>query len=388
MKVLMTMTLTTALVSGTMIVSMAEESYTTKPGDSLSKIAEEAYGDAHNWRAIYERNKDQIKDPDLIWSNQTLILPDLENASTEQQVVESEEQLTENDTVPTDNTAVNVAVTDNAAAPSAFVQNLYNLMAAKDYAAAYNALLVEGEFTDTAGVYLDAMEANSSVLSVYIPDGGIVGTGLGIYNLPDSNVYLYYGDYVDGVRTGNGALLYIYGDGYEYFEGTWSNDAPNGQGTRTMVRFNTLSEEVLGGVLPYNTVGSSEVFNGSLVNGLWDGVVTISVSDMGYYNMDMAGGRAPSADRIETYNLSFVANNGVAAEDKTDEYLSHLKYLGYTREDDGWIVYAFDGYPNGGVEDGVEQYYDDGRYALSCKMGTHLGIARGHTDNIRYILPD
>ena len=51
------------------------------------------------------------------------------------------------------------------------------------------------------------------------------------------------------------------------------------------------------------------------------------------------------------------------------------RHLGYTREDDGWIVYAFDGYPNGGVEDGVEQYYDDERYALSCKLGTHLDIA-------------
>jgi nucleoid-associated protein YgaU len=44
-------------------------------GDSLSAIAKREYGDANKWHAIYEANKDTIKDPDLIHPGQTLRLP-------------------------------------------------------------------------------------------------------------------------------------------------------------------------------------------------------------------------------------------------------------------------------------------------------------------------
>ena len=49
--------------------------YVVVKGDSLSKIAKQEYGDANKWRAIYEANKDIIKDPDLIYPGQTLRLP-------------------------------------------------------------------------------------------------------------------------------------------------------------------------------------------------------------------------------------------------------------------------------------------------------------------------
>ena len=66
------------LVSG--ITACAEETYTTKTGDDLSKIAKMIYGDALKWREIYERNKEQIKDPNVIYANQTLIIPDTATA--------------------------------------------------------------------------------------------------------------------------------------------------------------------------------------------------------------------------------------------------------------------------------------------------------------------
>ena len=53
----------------------ARRSYTVKAGDSLSKIAKAEYGDASQWRKIYEANKDAIKDPDLIYPGQTFTLP-------------------------------------------------------------------------------------------------------------------------------------------------------------------------------------------------------------------------------------------------------------------------------------------------------------------------
>ena len=49
--------------------------YTVKSGDSLSKIAKREYGDAAKWHAIYDANRDQIKDPDLIYPGQVLTLP-------------------------------------------------------------------------------------------------------------------------------------------------------------------------------------------------------------------------------------------------------------------------------------------------------------------------
>lgn len=49
--------------------------YTVVGGDSLSKIAKKIYGDAGRWKEIFEANKDQIKNPDLIHPGQVLKIP-------------------------------------------------------------------------------------------------------------------------------------------------------------------------------------------------------------------------------------------------------------------------------------------------------------------------
>lgn len=53
----------------------ASETYTVKPGDSLSKIARHFYGDGNKWKAIWEANKDIVKNPDLIHPGQVLKIP-------------------------------------------------------------------------------------------------------------------------------------------------------------------------------------------------------------------------------------------------------------------------------------------------------------------------
>ena len=53
-----------------------EQWYTVATGDSLSKIAKRFYGDANRWQKIFDANRDQIKDPDLIQPGQVLTLPD------------------------------------------------------------------------------------------------------------------------------------------------------------------------------------------------------------------------------------------------------------------------------------------------------------------------
>ena len=53
----------------------AEKTYVVKAGDSLSKIAKAEYGDASKWKKIFEANRDQIKNPDLIHPGQKLRIP-------------------------------------------------------------------------------------------------------------------------------------------------------------------------------------------------------------------------------------------------------------------------------------------------------------------------
>ena len=55
--------------------STAERTYVVKSGDSLSKIAQKEYGNANAWKAIFEANRDIIKDPDKIQPGQKLKIP-------------------------------------------------------------------------------------------------------------------------------------------------------------------------------------------------------------------------------------------------------------------------------------------------------------------------
>jgi nucleoid-associated protein YgaU len=51
------------------------KTYTVQAGDNLTKIARHVYGDGTKWKAIYEANKDKIKNPDLIHPGEVLTLP-------------------------------------------------------------------------------------------------------------------------------------------------------------------------------------------------------------------------------------------------------------------------------------------------------------------------
>ena len=49
--------------------------YTVKAGDTLSRIAEQHYGDSSQWKRILEANADLIRDPDKIQPGWQLQLP-------------------------------------------------------------------------------------------------------------------------------------------------------------------------------------------------------------------------------------------------------------------------------------------------------------------------
>jgi nucleoid-associated protein YgaU len=53
----------------------AETTYTVKAGDTLSKIAKQQLGDANAYMAIFDANRDQLKDPDKIQPGQVLKIP-------------------------------------------------------------------------------------------------------------------------------------------------------------------------------------------------------------------------------------------------------------------------------------------------------------------------
>jgi nucleoid-associated protein YgaU len=53
----------------------APRTYTVKPGDTLSKIAKEQLGSAGAYMKIFEANRDQLTNPDLIKPGQVLRIP-------------------------------------------------------------------------------------------------------------------------------------------------------------------------------------------------------------------------------------------------------------------------------------------------------------------------
>ena len=53
----------------------AARTYTVQPGDNLSKISKQFYGDANKYMKIFEANKDKLTDPDKVKAGMDLIIP-------------------------------------------------------------------------------------------------------------------------------------------------------------------------------------------------------------------------------------------------------------------------------------------------------------------------
>ncbi len=51
--------------------------YAVQKGDSLWKIAQQHYGNGNKWQALFEANREVIKDPDLIYPGQQIRVPEL-----------------------------------------------------------------------------------------------------------------------------------------------------------------------------------------------------------------------------------------------------------------------------------------------------------------------
>jgi nucleoid-associated protein YgaU len=51
------------------------QTYEIKPGDTLSKISKQFYGNANEYMRIFYANRDQLSDPDKIRAGQSLVIP-------------------------------------------------------------------------------------------------------------------------------------------------------------------------------------------------------------------------------------------------------------------------------------------------------------------------
>jgi nucleoid-associated protein YgaU len=54
----------------------AGRTYTVKPGDTLSQLSQQFYGDANQYRRIFDANRDKLSDPDKIQVGQVLNIPE------------------------------------------------------------------------------------------------------------------------------------------------------------------------------------------------------------------------------------------------------------------------------------------------------------------------
>lgn len=150
------------------------------------------------------------------------------------------------------------------------------------------------------------------------------GKSLGIYRV-DSDKYghcmLYYGDYVDGVRSGLG-LWYGYYNGNNYAShGGWSEDKPNGY-FETKEWNSDLNESVV-----YRLV------SGDVSNGLWNGSVLWAFDQTGGYH---------------SWNCTFADGIGqiVKAEKSQQDGLMHYIWSEQSNEGSYGSLVAIEGSEN------------------------------------------
>lgn len=157
--------------------------------------------------------------------------------------------------------------------------------------------------------YLEFMSFvdNEEFKYIYFPDKNKEQTGKGIaLYFVDSeefgNVFVYYGDFSKGIRSGTGTWVGANGEKYYWFEGAWSEDAPNGTGSET--EYTTAEDK-----------DSNQSYNmetkGNYVNGLLEGtfVETIYIVDGAVLHFDNA-----------IANNGVLARNGCGEPDDEDGY--------------------------------------------------------------------
>lgn len=196
----------------------------------------------------------------------------------------------------------------------------------------------------------------------YLPGDptGQNGVGTGIYRFAFENIYnsyededeeaiirdvyaFYYGDYVNGERSGNGIWLFVYMWNVYVFEGEWVGDSPNGYGE--IQRW-------------YDGEEATHIYRGNLSDGLWDGIVEIEST---------FGGKT----------ISYEASQGYALEDKKEEYYAQFREEGFEITEGEYRASGLASIGggtalSGGEKCGIAAY--DGNFAESIPYGKTAGV--------------
>ena len=185
-----------------------------------------------------------------------------------------------------DEMLTNIEVLEQQAAQKqALLITVFDYMSVEDYDS-----MLDVDGSDEAEAVRDILTEQERTSCIYIPDddGTHTGTGAGIYLFGNGGYYFYYGNFVDGIREGNGCIFMKMNGTYKYiFTGEWMNDAPNGIG-----------------YIYKKSQDFAYYFKGELINGLWNGRIEVTYTD----NLE--------------WDVSFNATNGIpdALENKEDYY--------------------------------------------------------------------
>jgi len=114
---------------------------------------------------------------------------------------------------------------------------------------------------------------NTDYKHIYFPkkNNSQTGKGIALYYVDNANfgkVFVYYGDFVNGVRSGTGTWAGASGIQYYWFEGQWNNDSPNGEGQLLIVKDESKIKKE-----PGRTYGIKTEINGSFKSGLYHGSI-------------------------------------------------------------------------------------------------------------------
>ena len=176
-------------------------------------------------------------------------------------------------------------------AHSETLQKLYECFGTEDLDAVKDMMRTE-EFTDFAD---EVIGDNSFYYGTKTPEGQREGKGIAVY----ANGYYYYGDFAGNLRSGHGILMRaVYSEssaiGSFVYDGQWSNDKPNGEGTCTS---NYYKDKIDASGL------SKQIIKGTYTDGLENGSMTLE-------GTPKTGG---------TVKYAYTAENGVAKKISDDD---------------------------------------------------------------------
>lgn len=171
------------------------------------------------------------------------------------------------------------------------IEEIKELLMAEEFDSVHE-LLVSDRF-----LLFREMILSDNTLIIELEDG----KGLGFYPVGERHM-VYYGDYVDGKREGQGIWIRATENTY-YCVGEWKNDIPNGYQERT-TNYYVLAGQVINGLwdgpVVYTVRRDGTEMYGSLVNGKWNIIRELDEDELEDFDGAEKVGEVAMGDNGET----------------------------------------------------------------------------------------